>query len=199
MAAAATVRMVASRRHPQCAAVQDGRPGSSVIWDPEEMRGLALPGCRECWGAGVKWRLGPRGRPYPCGCALRAIFRQCLTRYRRAEARIGSVTTVRLTLVECGGRRCCCWGRPEQEYCADFVLLGRRVLTGLEYRIFRLHFIFGRPWSECVRRLGIDRDRFFRQVYLVEQRLGYTLRTVKPYGLHPVGEYFYGILDGGMK
>jgi len=198
VAAAARCRMdgVAMPRRRQCAAVLDGRPGSSVIWDPEEMRGLALRNCRECWGAGVKWRRGLCGRPYPCGCALRTIFRQCLAGYRRYEANCGSYAAARLSLSIRGAKRFRCWGLPQQEYCADFCLVGRRTLSGLRYRVFRLYFLAGLPWTECVRRFRIERGNFFHEVYLVEQRMGYALRTVQPYAMHPVSEYFRG---GGME
>jgi hypothetical protein len=163
-----------------------------VSWNPEEMRALALVGCRQCWGAGVKWRPGLTGRPYPCECALRTIFRACLARYRYCQAQIGKPASVRLTMLALGPRRFLFWGLPDQEYCADFCLLGRRVLSGLDYEIFRLHFLLGGDWIFCCRKLGMERGKFFRQAYLVEQRLGYALRTVKPYALHPVGEYFLG-------
>jgi len=187
----------AATRRRLCAAVLDGRPlESSVIWYPDEMRGLALGNCRECWGAGVKWRVGLSGRPYPCGCALRTIFRQCLAGYRRCEANCGSYAAARLSVGIRGAKRFQCWGLPEQEYCADFCLLGRQALSGLKYRIFRLHFVAGLPWTECVRRLRIERGNFFHETYLVEQRMGYALRTLKPYALHPVNEYFCGINGG---
>lgn len=97
---------------------------------------------------------------------------------------------MRLSFIERGARRFYCWGRPEQEYCADFELVGRRALSGLGYRIFRLHFLLGGDWKVCCRRLGMERGNFFRQVYLAELHVGYALRTVRPYALHPLSGYF---------
>jgi hypothetical protein len=91
-----------------------------------------------------------------------------------------------------GRERCYSWGRKDEEYIADFVLVSRRTLPELEYRIFNFHFLLGADWKLCCRRLGIDRGTFFHAVYRIEQALGRIFRELKPYGLFPLDEYFHG-------
>jgi hypothetical protein len=84
------------------------------------------------------------------------------------------------------------WGRKDEEYTADFILVSRRTLDELEYRIFSSHFLLGADWNLCCRRLSIDRGTFFHAVYRIEQKLGRVFRELEPYGLFPLDEYFRG-------
>jgi hypothetical protein len=84
------------------------------------------------------------------------------------------------------------WGRKDEEYMADFILVSRRTLDELEYRIFSSHFLLGADWNLCCRRLNIDRGTFFHAVYRIEQKLGRVFRELEPYGLFPLDEYFRG-------
>jgi hypothetical protein len=91
-----------------------------------------------------------------------------------------------------GPQRRYTWGRKDEEYMADFCLIGRRILDEFEHRVFKFHFLLGADWKLCCRRLGIDRGNFFHYVYRVQQKLGRTFRELKPYGLFPLDEYFFG-------
>jgi hypothetical protein len=82
------------------------------------------------------------------------------------------------------------WGRKDEEYMADFILVSRRTLTDFEYRIFKFHFLLGADWKLCCRRLSVDRGTFFHAVYRIEQELGRVFRELEPYGLFPLDEYF---------
>jgi hypothetical protein len=91
-----------------------------------------------------------------------------------------------------GGERNLTWGRKDEEYMADFILVSRRTLEEFEFRVFRFHFLLGADWKLCCRRLNIDRGNFFHAVYRIQQKLGRVFRELEPYGLFPVDEYFHG-------
>ncbi|MGD0201386.1 MAG: hypothetical protein ABSD27_11610 [Bryobacteraceae bacterium] len=84
------------------------------------------------------------------------------------------------------------WGRKDEEYMADFVLVSRRTLDEFHNKIFRYHFLLGADWKLCCRRLGTDRGNFFHAVYRIEQELGRVFRELEPYSLFPLDEYFHG-------
>ncbi len=84
------------------------------------------------------------------------------------------------------------WGRKDEEYIADFILVSRRTLDEFENKIFTYHFLLGADWKLCCRRLSIDRGTFFHAVYRIEHALGRTFREMEPYGLFPLDEYFHG-------
>lgn len=84
------------------------------------------------------------------------------------------------------------WGRKDEEYIADFILVSRRTLDELEHKIFSYHFLLGADWNLCCRRLNVDRGTFFHAVYRIEQKLGRVFRELEPYGLFPLDEYFRG-------
>ena len=84
------------------------------------------------------------------------------------------------------------WGRKDEEYLADFILVSRRNLDELEFKVFKYHFLLGADWRLCCRRLNIDRGNFFHAIYRIEQILGRVFRELEPYGLFPLDEYFHG-------
>jgi hypothetical protein len=92
-----------------------------------------------------------------------------------------------------GGReRSMTWGRKDEEYIADFLLMSRRLLNDAEYRIFKIHYLLGADWKLCTMKLKMDRGNFFHLVYKIEARLGKSFREQEPYGLFPLDEYFHG-------
>jgi hypothetical protein len=86
------------------------------------------------------------------------------------------------------------WGRKDEEYMADFILVSRRSLSEADFSIFKYHFLLGADWKLCCRKLGVDRGNFFHAVYRIEQELGRVFRETEPYGLFPLDEYFHGTL-----
>lgn len=163
-----------------------------MIWDRSETLALAKQSCTSCKGEGR--RSIRKGVPTPCNCVLRAIFRACYARFRHCATKEKFMSKV--SLVPCKGKdRKMTFARLDEEYMADFCLVGRRALDDFEYDVFRYHFLQGVEWRMCCTRLKTDRGTFFHAVYRIQQKLGRTFRELQPYGLFPVDEYFAGRVD----
>ena len=158
-------------------------------WTRSETLALASNSCTQCHGLGL--RTGRRGNAAPCNCVFRAIFRACYARFRYCATKEKHMSKVSLEFTG-GPQRRYTWGRKDEEYMADFCLIGRRILDEFEHRVFKFHFLLGADWKLCCRRLGIDRGNFFHAVYRIQQKLGRSFRELKPYGLFPIDEYFFG-------
>ena len=158
-------------------------------WTRSDTLALAYHRCTTCGGSGL--RRSRKGGVTACKCVLRNIFRICFSRFQDCEEK--SIHTSAPVLERGGSRgRRYLWSRKEEEYMADFCLLSRRALTPFEYDVFRFHFLLGGDWRLCCRRLNVDRGNFYHAVYRVEQKLGYVFRSVEPYALFPLDEYFGG-------
>ncbi len=158
-------------------------------WTRSDTIALAKNTCTHCHGLGL--RLGRKGKFSPCNCVLRAIFRACYARFRYCVAKEKYMSRVSLEFIS-GRERKLTWGRKDEEYIADFMLVSRRTLDESEYKVFKFHFLLGADWKLCCRRLGMDRGNFFHSVYRIEQKLGRVFRELEPYGLFPLDEYFHG-------
>lgn len=158
-------------------------------WTRSESLSLAAERCVLCHGLGLK--SGRRGASTPCRCVLRSIFRACYNRFRICVNKEKHLSRVTLDAAPRGGRRIT-WGRKDEEYIADFLLVTRRSLSAAEYKLFKYHFLLGADWKLCVRRLNIDRGTFFHDLYKIEEKLGRIYRELKPYALYPLDEYFNG-------
>ncbi|MCX6621800.1 MAG: hypothetical protein NTY38_12140 [Acidobacteria bacterium] len=156
-------------------------------WNRSETVGLANPRCTFCQGTGL---LLARHGLAPCGCVLRQIFRRCYNRFRDSNLKAASCSQATLEYTAGCDRRFS-WGRKDEEYVADFMLVSKRTLTASEYRIFSFHYLLGGDWKLCCRRLGIDRGAFFHDVYRIEEKLGRIFRELQPYGLYPLDDYFF--------
>lgn len=158
-------------------------------WTRSDTIALAYNRCTTCGGSGL--RRSRKGGVTACKCVLRAIFRICFARFQDCAEK--SIHISAPTLERGGSRaRRYTWSRKEEEYMADFCLLSRRALTPAEYDVFRFYFLLGGDWRLCCRRLNMDRGNFYHAVYRVEQKLGYVFRSVEPYALFPLDEYFGG-------
>ena len=160
-------------------------------WTRSETLALAVPNCTHCFGTGI--RSLKRGEAQPCNCVFRAIFRACHARFRHCATKEKYLSKVSLDSTTRGGRRI--WGRKDEEYVADFTLVSRRSLNREEYKLFSYHFLLGADWRLCCRKLKMDRGNFFHSIYRIEQKLGKIFRELRPYGLFPLDEYFYGRLE----
>ena len=158
-------------------------------WTRSQTLALALPGCAQCRGSGL--RLGKKADVSPCNCVLRSIFRICYDRFVRCVQQERHLSKVSLE-PDRGRQRPGTWGRKDEEYIADFTLVARRTLDDAEHRLFRFHFILGADWKLCARWLGLDRGNFYHAVYRIEQKLGRVFRELEPYPLFPLDEYFHG-------
>lgn len=168
-----------------------------MTWTRSETLALAQQSCSICFGLGL--RQGRGGHLAPCHCVFRAVFRACYQRFRQAgnRCRFSRVAGIHSESRTSSGRGTN-WSMKDQEYCADFCLIARRVLgvDSLGYRIFRFHVLLGADWKLCCRRLRMDRGAFFHEVYRVQQQLGRAFRETEPHALFPTGEYFGGVVHG---
>jgi hypothetical protein len=148
--------------------------------------GAARASCAACHGWG---RVGDDERL--CNCVLRQIFRSCFARWRMEQLRmIHSATTGYRILAVPGPRGPCrrvVPGNTAAEYSADFEICARQVLRAADQRLFRMHFLRGRPWFDCVGPLGLDRGNFFHAVYRIEGRMG---RALLDRQMYPTQRYF---------
>ncbi len=162
-------------------------------WQRKDVLSLARLSCTTCGGDGNRNRAG--GAIEPCHCVLRAVFRACYARFRVCAEKEKHMTRVAMEHV--GGRdRRLMWGRRDEEYVADFHLIGRRLLDPLLYRVFSYHFLLGADWRLCCRRLRMDRGQFFHHVYRVMECLGRAFYEMEPYALFPPREYFVTRITG---
>ncbi len=174
-------------------AQNDEIPDRAFEWSRSETLALSMHQCTSCHGAGL--RLG-NSKVTPCNCVLRSIFRACFEKFKQCMDREKYVSQVSLEPGNSRGGRMT-WGRKNEEFVADFILVTKRTLTGKEYDIFRFHFLLGADWKLCSRRMKIDRGSFFHAVYRIEKKLGLVFRTLQPYALFPLDEYFNSTVRGG--
>ena len=85
------------------------------------------------------------------------------------------------------------WGRKDEEFIADFLLVTKRTLNAAEHQLFRYHYLLSADWRLCCGRLGMEKGVFFHAVYRIEQKLGRIFRELQPYPLYPLDEYFNGV------
>ena len=156
-------------------------------WTRSETLALAMSGCTACHGLGLL--IGKRGKINPCNCVLRAIFRACYKRFRRCVTKEKHMTRVTMNLTR-GRERHFTWGRKDEEYIADFILVTRRTLNEQEYKLFNLHYLLGADWKLCCRKLKTSRGNCFHAIYRIQNKLGRVFRELEPYSLYPLDEYF---------
>ena len=167
----------------------------TMQWKRSDTLALAMHGCTHCLGSGL--RLSRRGSLAPCNCVLRSIFRICYKRFVRCATQEKHLSRISLE-PHLGQERGSSWGRKDEEYIADFMLVSRRTLADADYRLFRYHFLLGADWKLCARQMGLDRGNFFHAVYRIEQQLGRVFRELEPYSLFPLDEYFHGASRKGQ-
>ena len=166
-------------------------------WNHSDLGLLAFESCTTCGGSGV--RRQKRGRPIPCGCALRAIFRACHARFRDCVFRGKFRSRISFERTPSGRTNRGMWSRPEEEYMADFVLVSKRHLDEWHYRVYNYHFLLGADWRMCCKRLGLSRGNFYHAVYRIEEKLGQVFFELEPYALYPPRDYFVVRLPGPIK
>jgi len=163
-------------------------------WTRSETLALALEDCATSQGLGM---VENRRSNRACNCVLRGIFRLCYNRFRYCSEKDKHIPRATLEVGMGKSASRYVWGRKEEEFVADFYLVSRRNLEGLEWDIFRFHFLLGGDWRLCCLRLKMDRGTFFHHVYRIEQKLGRLFRNLEPYPLYPLDEYFGGTIRRG--
>lgn len=158
-------------------------------WTRSETIALASTQCTQCHGLGL--RTGKRGHTAACNCVMRAIFRACYRRFRECASKEKRMSQAQLEYTG-GPMRRRTWGRKDEEFTADFLLVSKRTLTPEEHRVFRYHYLLGADYSLCCRQLKMDRGSFFHTIYKIEATLGRTFRELEPFALFPLDEYFHG-------
>lgn len=155
--------------------------GWAAVWKTTQLGALCHADCARCGGTG-RFRLQRRWRP--CSCALRGAFRMVWERFEaiRAAYPVSSVTTEGMWT----------FGRKREEFLADVLLVARRVLSEVDWRLFDRHFVRGMEWFRCCPHLGYSRGGFFHAVYRVQEALGRAWVEVQPFPLCPPSEYFSG-------
>ena len=161
---------------------------NEMEWTRSETLALALHNCTSCRGLGL--RIGKRGGIQPCNCVLRNIFRACFNRFKYCQEKEKHMTRAAIEFVA-GRDRKITWGRKDEEYSADFMLIIKRTLTSEEYKLFSFHYLLGADWKLCCRRMKFDRGLFFHAAYRIEQKLGKVFREIQPYALYPLNDYFH--------
>jgi len=156
-------------------------------WTRSDTLALSRTLCAECGGTGMIHR--QRTGDAPCKCVLRNIFRICYRKFRECAIKDRNLAQPMLERVP-GRVSRCSWGRKNEEYAADFVLVSRRLLTEREYRMFRYHYLLGADWRLCCAKLGMERGEFFREIYRIEAKLGRGYCEIRPYALFPIRDYF---------
>ena len=177
-------------------------------WASTDTIALADHHCTFCLGFGMRGSYG--STMTVCKCVLRKIFRICLHRFRKCAAAAPRMTCTRLdpqrlersgehtsgefSSAVCGRPERIRYGFPNEEYCADFLSIAKRVLGDGSrlHKIFKWHHIYGADYHLVNRKLGRDsEDRTIcHEFYRIEERLGREFAECKPYGLYPLDEYF---------
>lgn len=158
-------------------------------WNQSDVLALAMEQCTSCKGYGL--RPSRNESKAVCNCVLRSIFRACFERFKTSMARKDSISRPNLQhTASPHGKRS--WGRKDEEYVADFLLVTKRTLTEAEYKIFNYHFLLGADWKLCCRKLKMEKGIFFHLLYRMIAKLGRTYADLQPYGLYPLQDYFYG-------
>lgn len=145
---------------------------------------LAAEDCTLCRGFG---QIRNQVRTNTCSCVHRAVFRECTERYQSIQFE-PRMSKVRYDFAR--GNQRVLFSRPNEEYCADFLLLARRVLPETEHMLFRLRYLANAPWQVVAEKLGYNAGRYWHEMYRMQARFGQALRDVRPFPLYPVQEYF---------
>jgi hypothetical protein len=123
---------------------------------------------------------------------LRAIFRACYGHFCRCATKEKHISRLSLEFAPGKPGGSFTWGRKDEEFMADFILVSRRTLGDSDYQVFKYHFLLGADYRLCCRKLGMERGAFFHAVYRIEQSLGRVFRELEPYALFPLDDYYNG-------
>lgn len=152
---------------------------------------LADSHCAVCDGVGqvpTKWGIDT------CPCVHRTVFQICLNKWRTIVdlEQMEQKTSTAVHRTSDGKSSSMSFGRPREEYVADFEALAKRTLDARGMFILRCHLLYGAPWFEVAPKLGLNKGNFYHEVYRVRAKLGRVFRDVRPYPLYPLDEYFGG-------
>jgi hypothetical protein len=158
-------------------------------WNQSDVLALAMEKCATCEGLGL--RPSRNGSRTACNCVLRSIFRICFDRFKVAVMKKECISRPNFERSSSAHGKVS-WGRKEEEYAADFILVIKRTLNDSEYKVFNYHFLLGADWRLCCRKLKMEKGIFFHMLYRIMAKLGKTFAQLEPYALYPTQEYFHG-------
>lgn len=158
-------------------------------WNQSDVLAKATEKCVTCEGYGM--RATRNGKTTACHCVTRNIFRACHERFKTSMMRKECISRPSLEhTASPHGKRA--WGRKDEEYAADFLLVAKRTLNATEHKLFTYHFLLGADWRLCCRKLNMEKGIFFHLTYRITSKLGRTFAELQPYALYPLNEYFHG-------
>lgn len=147
---------------------------------------LAAANCAFCAGHGVV--RARQGKHRVCACVFREVFRRCLGRYRFTVQ-----NTAAGTCLSFSGERVSngsvVFGQKQLEFCIDFELTAKQILTAAEWRLFQLHILGRLDWRRCALRLHMDKGTFFHHIYRIQNAVGLGLLINQVF---PTRQYFDG-------
>ena len=143
---------------------------------------MASASCTRCHGYGLRSSRGDSMTV--CECVYRHIFRASLARYHIENQRMGQESCS--SCVEVSGHGYI-QGNKSAEYCADFCVVAKHSLTVEQWRIFELHILDEREWSECA--TPEHRGTFFSRIYKIQQVVGAAISKAQ---MFPFAGYFGG-------
>lgn len=158
-------------------------------WNQSDVLAMAMEKCVSCGGFGLRTTRNAQQRV--CNCVLRSIFRVCFDRFKTSMQRKESISRPNLEHRSSPHGKMS-WGRKDEEYVADFLLVVKRTLTESEYKVFNYHHLLGADWRLCCRKMKLDKGLFFHALYRIQSKLGYRFAEIEPYPLYPLHDYFYG-------
>lgn len=169
------------------------------IMNPSHLITLANSRCLACDGRGIK----SIDNTSVCKCVYRRVFAACLDCFRNCLHK-SPMNGTRLEMVSRAKNCHQVYGRKNEEYMADFLLLAKRTLDGpdsLEYKLFNFHLLLGATGKLVMDRLGlrVPKPTFYHRIERIEEKLGEAFAETKPYGIYPLDEYFGGTTADGAK
>jgi hypothetical protein len=164
-------------------------------WNQSDVLALAMEKCAICDGLGMKTCAS--GETAVCNCVQRKIFKICYDRFKVAMLRKEAISRPNQERSSSADGKFT-WGRKEEEYIADFLLVAKRTLDDSDYLVFKYHFLLGADWKLCCRKLKVEKGRYFHSLYRLMSKLGRTFAELQPYPLYPLNDYFHGERRGSV-
>lgn len=154
---------------------------------------LASVGCSRCDGLGIikSKAAGDEMDGATCRCVNIATFRDCHNRFKACADKPRHLSQPTMMRSH-GANAIRSWGRKNEEFIADFVLIAARVLCRgtKEHQLFTFRYLLGADIALVQRRMRITPAEYGRMDAHVIQVLGRAFRETEPYSLYPIDEYF---------
>ncbi len=154
---------------------------------------LALLGCEGCNG------LGRRETGIICPCVHRKVCRMVMAKFRYIHLGYHHAPPIPIDYFISGGGKKKGYRLMQEEFAGDVHLTAKRTLMPSDFQLFRFYYYLGADAATCAKRLGMDRGAFLQRLGRVEAKLGHVFRTLTPYALYPIDDYFQRRVPGGAR